>query len=52
MLEWYEQQRRLKPGPETDQEAIDTIDTVLKEQKAWQNKWDRTAPPPREKKQR
>jgi hypothetical protein len=50
VLEWYEQQRRLNPGPETEQEALDRITKVLKEQKAWQDAWDqgKVAPLPRE----
>lgn len=52
ILEWYEQQRKLNPGAETDRAAFDRLDKLYKEHEAWSKAWKagRIAPTPREKK--
>lgn len=52
VLEWYEQQQKLNPGPKTEREAMDRLDKLIQEWDLWEFKWERglIAPPPRVKK--
>jgi len=48
-LVWWERERNVNPGPETDRQARDRINRVFKERDAWR-RGDHNAPPPRERK--
>jgi hypothetical protein len=50
ILEWWEEQRVLKPGLETDLAGLDRLDELRKEEKARRRAWDRglMVPFPRE----
>ena len=50
VLDWYQKESKINPGPETEQEYIDRLDQAFEAHEAWLKAWRRglIAPPPRE----